>query len=221
MYSVYADGVCIYNDAFALDNMKLANPKLTLEDNAAGSFVMTVPPSNLGYSTIIRMVTDIAVHKDGKEIWAGASSLKTRTFTETGCTCEGRACILQRQTQPPAEYAGGTIREYLEAMIAIHNAKVGDNRKFTIGIVTVVDEDFPTYYTNYEKDHHDLECVGGAVGGHLRVRKEDGIRYLDYLADYPDTCSQTIQFGSNLIEHTKGMGYDGVRNGHRSAWQQA
>ena len=45
MYSVYADGVCIYNDAFALDNMKLASPKLTLEDNAAGSFVMTVPPS--------------------------------------------------------------------------------------------------------------------------------------------------------------------------------
>ncbi len=31
MYSVYADGVCIYNDAFALDNMKLASPKLTLE----------------------------------------------------------------------------------------------------------------------------------------------------------------------------------------------
>lgn len=46
MYSVYADGVCIYNDAFALDNMKLASPKLMLEDNAAGSFVMTVPPSN-------------------------------------------------------------------------------------------------------------------------------------------------------------------------------
>lgn len=56
MYSVYADGVCIYNDAFALDNMKLASPKLTLEDNAAGSFVMTVPPSNLGYSTIIRIL---------------------------------------------------------------------------------------------------------------------------------------------------------------------
>ena len=55
MYSVYADGVCIYNDAFALDNMKLASPKLTLEDNAAGSFVMTVPPSNLGYSTIVRI----------------------------------------------------------------------------------------------------------------------------------------------------------------------
>ena len=52
MYSVYADGVCIYNDAFALDNMKLASPKLTLEDNAAGSFVMTVPPSDTAPSSV-------------------------------------------------------------------------------------------------------------------------------------------------------------------------
>lgn len=152
MYSVYADGVCIYNDAFALDNMKLASPKLTLEDNAAGSFVMTVPPSNLGYSTIIRMVTDIAVHKDGKEIWAGRVLSENEDFYRNRVlTCEGELAFFNDSTQPPAEYAGGTIREYLEAMIAIHNAKVGDNRKFTIGIVTVVDEDFPTYYTNYEK----------------------------------------------------------------------
>lgn len=31
MYSIYADGVCIYNDVFSLDNMKVVNPKLTLE----------------------------------------------------------------------------------------------------------------------------------------------------------------------------------------------
>lgn len=205
MYSVYADGVCIYNDAFALDNMKLASPKLTLEDNAAGSFVMTVPPSNLGYSTIVRMVTDIAVHKDGKEIWAGRVLSENEDFyLNRVLTCEGELAFFNDSTQPPAEYAGGTIREYLEAMIAIHNAKVGDNRKFTIGIVTVVDEDFPTYYTNYEKTITILNALVAQYGGHLRVRKEDGIRYLDYLADYPDTCSQTIQFGSNLIEHTKG-----------------
>lgn len=37
MYTIYADGVCIYNDVFSLDDMKVVNPKLTLEDNAAGS----------------------------------------------------------------------------------------------------------------------------------------------------------------------------------------
>ena len=172
---------------------------------ASGSFVLTVPPSNLGYSTIIRMVTDIAVHKDGKEIWAGRVLSENEDFYRNRVlTCEGELAFFNDSTQPPAEYAGGTIREYLEAMIAIHKAKVGDKRKFTIGIVTVVDEDFPTYYTNYEKTITILNALVAQYGGHLRVRKEDGIRYLDYLADYPDTCSQTIQFGSNLIEHTKG-----------------
>ena len=33
MYSIYADGVCIYNDVFSLDDMKVVNPKLTLEDS--------------------------------------------------------------------------------------------------------------------------------------------------------------------------------------------
>ena len=37
----------------------------------------------------------------------------------------------------------------------------------------------------------------------MRVRKVDGVRYLDYLAEYPDTCSQVIQFGSNMIDFTK------------------
>ena len=28
MYSIYADGVCIYNDVFSLDDVKVVNPKL-------------------------------------------------------------------------------------------------------------------------------------------------------------------------------------------------
>ena len=205
MYSIYADGVCIYNDAFPLENMKLASPKLTLEENAAGSLVMTMPPSNLAYGTIARMTTDISVQKDGKEIWAGRVLSESEDFYRNRVlTCEGELAFFNDSTQPPAEYAGGTIREYLEAMIAVHNAKVGDNRKFTIGIVTVVDEEFPTYYTNYEKTITVINALVTQYGGHLRIRKEDGVRYLDYLADYPDTCSQTIQFGSNLIEHVKG-----------------
>ena len=205
MYSIYADGVCIYNDAFPLENMKLASPKLTLEENAAGSLVMTMPPSNLAYGTIARMTTDISVQKDGKEIWAGRVLSESEDFYRNRVlTCEGELAFFNDSTQPPAEYAGGTIREYLGAMIAVHNAKVGDNRKFTIGIVTVVDEEFPTYYTNYEKTITAINALVTQYGGHLRIRKEDGVRYLDYLKDYPDTCSQTIQFGSNLIEHVKG-----------------
>ena len=48
-----------------------------------------------------------------------------------------------------------------------------------------------------------LNALVEQYGGHLRVRKVNGVRYLDYLAEYPDTCSQVIQFGSNLIDFTR------------------
>lgn len=206
MYSIYADGVCIYNDAFALDNMKVVSPKLVLEDNAAGSLTMTLPPSNIGYKSIVRMATDISVCKEGKEIWAGrVLSEKEDFYLNRVLCCEGEFAFFNDSTQPPAEYPGGTIKEYIESMLAIHNAKVAENRQFAIGIVTVVDEEFPTYYTNYEKTITVLNALVETYGGHFRVRKEDGIRYLDYLAEYPDTSQQTIQFGSNLLEHTKNL----------------
>jgi len=206
MYSIYADDICIYNDAFALDNMKVIDPKLTLEDNAAGSLSMILPPSNIGYGTIIRMVSDISVHKDGEEIWAGRVLSEDKDFWNNRVLyCEGELAFLNDSTQPPAEYYGQTVRGFLETLINIHNSKVADDKQFTIGSVTVTDSDDPLYrYTNYEKT---IECINEKLvkklGGHLRIRKVDGVRYLDYLADYPNTNSQIIEFGKNLLDFTR------------------
>lgn len=204
MYSIYADGVCIYNDVFSLDDMKAVNPKLTLEDSAAGALEMALPHTNKAYDTIVRMVTDISVKKNGEEIWAGRALSESKDFWNNRVLyCEGELAFFNDSVQPPAEYAGKSIREYLEQLIAVHNSKVGANRQFAIGAVTVVDENFPTYYTNYEKTMELLNALVETYGGHLRVRKADGVRYLDYLKEYPDTCSQVIQFGSNLIDFTR------------------
>ena len=204
MYSIYADGVCIYNDVFSLDDMKVVTPKLTLEDSAAGSLEMTLPHTNKAYDTIIRMVTEISVKKHGEEIWSGRVLSESKDFWNNRVLyCEGELAYFNDSVQPPAEYTGKSIREYLEQLISVHNAKIGANRQFAIGAVTVVDENFPTYYTNYEKTMELLNALVETYGGHLRVRKVDGVRYLDYLKEYPDTCSQVIQFGSNLIDFTR------------------
>ena len=204
MYSIYADGVCIYNDVFSLDDMKVVNPKLTLEDSAAGSLELTLPHTNKAYDTIVRMVTEISVKKHGEEIWSGRVLSESKDFWNNRVLyCEGELAYFNDSVQPPAEYAGKSVREYLEQLISVHNAKVGANRQFVLGAVTVVDENFPTYYTNYEKTMELLNALVETYGGHLRVRKVDGVRYLDYLEDYPDTCSQVIQFGSNLIDFTR------------------
>ena len=204
MYSIYADGACIYSDVFAVDSMKVINPKLTLEDNGAGSLVVTLPPHNAGYASIVRMVTDISVQKDGEEIWAGRVLSESEDFYRNRILyCEGELAYFNDSTQPPAEYSGLSVRGYLERLIAVHNSKVAENRHFTLGVVTVVDKNFPTYYTNHDKTMAVFNAMVEQYGGHLRVRKVDGVRYLDYLAEYPDTCSQVIQFGSNIIDFTK------------------
>lgn len=204
MYSIYADGACIYSDVFALESMKVLNPKLVLEDNGAGSLSMKLPPMNVGYSSIVRMITDISVQKDREEIWAGRVLSESKDFwNNRDLYCEGEMAFFNDSSQPPAEYSGLSVRAYLERLIAVHNSKVTPNRRFTLGAVTVVDKNFPTYYTNYEKTMAILNALVEQYGGHLRVRKVNGVRYLDYLAEYPDTCSQVIQFGSNLIDFTR------------------
>ena len=204
MYSIYADGVCIYSDVFALESMKVLSPKLVLEDNGAGSLSMKLPPMNVGYESIIRMITDISVQKDGEEIWAGRVLSESKDFwNNRDLYCEGEMAFFNDSSQPPAEYRGLSVRAYLERLIAVHNSKVAANRQFSLGAVTVVDKNFPTYYTNYEKTMEILNTLVEQYGGHLRVRKVNGVRYLDYLAEYPDTCSQVIQFGSNLIDFTR------------------
>lgn len=204
MYSIYADGVCIYSDVFTLESMKVLSPKLVLEDNGAGSLSMKLPPMNVGYESIIRMITDISVQKDGEEIWAGRVLSESKDFwNNRDLYCEGEMAFFNDSSQPPAEYRGLSVRAYLERLIAVHNSKVAANRQFSLGAVTVVDKNFPIYYTNYEKTMEILNTLVEQYGGHLRVRKVNGVRYLDYLAEYPDTCSQVIQFGSNLIDFTR------------------
>lgn len=127
MYSIYADGVCIYSDVFALENMKVLSPKLTLEDNAAGSLTIKLPPVNVGYNTIARLTTDISVQKDGEELWAGRVLQEDKDFWNNRVLyCEGELAYFNDSSQPPNEYAGLSIRAYLEKLIAIKFEVGGD-----------------------------------------------------------------------------------------------
>ncbi len=204
MYTIYADDICIYNDVFAVGDLKIASPKLVMEDCAAGSLTMTLPPSNKAYNTIARLTTDIRVDKDGKELWSGRVLSESKDFWNNRIlVCEGELAFFNDSTQPPKEYSGLSIRAFMSDLIAVHNSKVAPNRRFAIGVVTVEDTDYPTRYTNNERTIELFNALIEQYGGHLRIRKENGVRYVDYLKDYPDTCSQLIQFGSNMIEFTR------------------
>lgn len=78
-------------------------------------------------------------------------------------------------------------------------------KMFAVGQVTVVDNNDSLYkYTNWETTMEVIKTdLLDTYGGHLRIRKVNGIRYLDYLKDYPNTNTQVIKFGENLLDFTK------------------
>lgn len=206
MYSIYADGTCIYSDSYILEELNLIDPVLTMEDNTAGSLEMTLPSTNIGYSLVKHMTTEIVVKKNNKEIWSGRVSSEEKDFyNQRSLYCEGELAYLNDSTQPQAEYHDITVRGFLETLLNVHNSKVGADKQFKVGVVTVTDKNDSLYrYTNFEKT---IECINNKLidrlGGHLRIRKEDGVRYLDYLADYTNTNEQVINFGENLLDFTE------------------
>lgn len=209
MYSIYADDICIYNDVSPLEELKLISPKLILEDSAAGSLSITVPVTNVGYSLINRYITDIVVKKHDVEIWAGRVVSEDKDFINSRVLyCEGELAFLSDTLQPQMEYHNKTGL-FLGLLLFHHNEKVFCDKRFEVGIVTVEDNNHELYrFTNFETT---FDCIRDKLlqklGGHLRIRKENGVRYLDYIAD-DDTenirvNSQVIEFGKNLMDLTK------------------
>lgn len=204
MYTVFCDGVCVHDNR--VDALTLISPKVTLEENAAGSFQFTVTPKHPKYDIFQKMTSHIVVYDDDDELFHGriteekSDFYKRRTFY-----CEGELGYLKDSLQPPTEYHDISVRGFLEAMLAVHNEKTDADKHFEVGIVTVRDSNDSLYrYTNRETT---LACINDKLikrlGGHLRKRTENGTRYLDYLEDYPNTNTQIIKFGKNLLDFSK------------------
>lgn len=205
MYKIYADDLLIYDDTSSDPYVKVTSPKLSLAENSAGSLTMTVPPGNVGYDTIVRMATDITVTKNDEYYWAGRVLQEKKDFwNNRNLTCEGELAFFNDTSQPQKEYSferGVAIRRFLESILEIHNQNALPNRQFVLG--TVGNFTVPSgaeFVTNYEKTIEYINKLATEYGGRFQVRRQNGIRYLDFLNTELNMNSQTVEFAKNLIE---------------------
>ena len=218
VFEVYAGNQLIHHSQSPSPDVKLLDPKLTLEVNAAGSFKCKIPPSNVGFLTVNRLTTVIYVKKNGTEIWSGRIIEENSDFWgNRSITCEGALAYLNDTSQPPHEYHEGdeehpgsipdptVVQTFLQKLITIHNEKVSVDKRFAVGIVTVTDPNNYIYrFTNYESTMEAIkEKLVDKLGGYIVLRKVNGVNTIDYLKEPLNTCSQTIEFGKNLIEFSK------------------
>lgn len=209
MYRVYCNDSPLYD--LRDEDLVLISPIVKIGENTAGSFEFSILPKHPHYEEVNELTSVITAYDGDEEIFCGRVVEITKDlYNRKKVICEGELAYFNDSIQRPAKYQGLTVRGYLETLVNIHNQQVknqGIDKTFKVGAVTVQDNnDYVYKYTNWEST---LEVIKTDLlktyGGYLRIRKENGVRYLDYLADYPNTNTQVIEFGSNLLDFTHDM----------------
>ena len=201
LFRVFVDGAVFYHPSLS----KLAITEARISEDAESIDNLTLSaPHNHPYLTSIKPMQSVIVCKkndetvfEGRALDDGSDFYNTHTWT-----CESCLAYLKDTVQPPYSYKG-TLRGLLEYFISVHNGAVEDKKKFTVGNVTVTDDND---YISYSSSGFTvtLDAIRDKLikthGGYLRVRYTDNGKVLDYLADFSTHSLQTVEFGKNLLD---------------------
>lgn len=202
MITIYADDKKIYDPR--IEKLQLEEAELSQAKNKAGSMTFTIPTAHTyAQTSIIPGITRIVVKEDEETVFKGRITKTNPNFyDDSECTAEGDLAYLNDTVVRPYEYAGSP-REYFAFLIEQHNAQVEKERQFAVGRVTVAD---PNDYiirasAQYPSTWEELETkLLDSMGGFLVERWEDGVTYLDYLAEIRENNEQVAKYGENIVD---------------------
>lgn len=201
IFRVFVDGQLFYHPQLS----QLAITKAQVQEDVENIDSLTLAaPFNHPYLSIIKpMASTIVCKKDGRMVFEGRALDEGRDFYNTHTwTCESCLAYLKDSIQPPYDYSG-TLKGLLEYFLSEHNKNVEDKKKFTVGNVTVTDDNDYVHYSSSEYSVT-LDAIKAKLmnthGGYLMVRYTDSGKVLDYLADFNEHSVQTVEFGKNLLD---------------------
>lgn len=129
--SKYKDGdsiidtpVCIYDKRSPALDMRVSNPILELQDSAAGSFKFVLPRTHFMYDKIVEKLTEVTVKDDDEVIFEGAIySNEKDWYMNKQVVAEGYPAYLNDTMQPRREFFNISMKDYLKALLDVHNEK--------------------------------------------------------------------------------------------------
>lgn len=201
LFRIYVDGNLFYHPQLS----SLAVTKAQVQENAESIDSLTLSaPFNHPYLADIQPMSSVIVCRCGNDtVFEGRALDNGTDFYNTHTwTCESALAYLKDTIQPPYDYSG-TLKGLLEYFISGHNKAVEDKKKFTVGNVTVTDDND---YVHYSSSDYSVtmdairQKLVNTHGGYLRLRYTENGKVLDYLADFSETSLQTVGFGKNLTD---------------------
>lgn len=203
MYKIYCDGTLIYHPN--IEELKVLNAKIELEQNGIGTFEFEIYPSNPYINLINKMKSVIEVYQDGFLLFKGVAAEDVIGYrNQRKIKCKQEYHFLNYSVLRPYEFTG-TPAEYFTMVINNHNARVEEKHQFKVGAITVTDPNDYITRSNSESVKTWDEIKNKLIdmlGGYLRIRHEDDDTYIDYLADF-NLQGQEVNFGENLLDVQK------------------
>lgn len=192
----------------------LLSYKLSLAMGVAGSLTVEIPYTNPAKDDIACLTDEIIFYRNNVEIFRGRAITAQGDFNRTGTLeCEGILAYLYDTWYPPYDFKGRPS-DLIADVLDKHNAKVEERKRLYVGTITVTDPN--DYISRSNQDYSRCldvlqdKLVGESLGGYLRVRYQEGKRYLDYLDNYGGESAQPIEFGYNLLDLATDINYGNV-----------
>lgn len=207
-------------------NGTVLSPKLTREVSKGGSLTFTMTREHPMYEMLQKMSTVVVVKQDGKETWRGRIfSHEADWYNNRAVYCEGALSFFNDSCVTPFNYEG-TLKEFLQHLIDVHNAQVGQKMKmFELGTVTAAlgnqvvhfgDADQYGVGEDYGKvwdiiDKLVLKVFGGyAYCTFDAATGYNVLNYCDQAVEEKRVTAQKIEYGVNLLDLTEKTDTNGL-----------
>ena len=201
MYRILLDDELFYDPR--IPDLALTDISCEFEVNKTGTLKFTIPPTHPKKDDLKKMYSVLSLYQDDDWLYSGrVLSDEIDFYGSRTIECEGELSYLLDSIQRYHEYHDISVRDYFTDLIANHNLDVESRKEFTVGQVTVVDNNDSLYrYSTYENTWKTIEDrLISRLGGYIRIRHENGQRLIDYVESYGHTNEQVIRFGENILD---------------------
>lgn len=191
------------------------------EENSCGYCDFTIYPNHPMYEKLKERDADnpVEIYDDEILLFSGfIYELGKEFYLDGHVKCKGELDYLRDSIVRPystvqrgyGSKAPSSVDGYFEWLIEQHNSQVKPNKKFVIGINqggaldpnNYIFRESNEYPTTIDEISEKL-LKNENIGGYIRIRHENGIRYIDYLAEWTDSNAQILDFGVNLTDYTQ------------------
>ena len=203
MLQLYVDNKLVYDSRIKATGLLGLSAQLGL--NKGGAATIILPPEHDAYNDFISYRSVVEIYRDGVLRFRGRVLYPSDDFMlRRTITCEGERCFLRDGIHRPYTYSD-TPAAIFRTVIGLYNAQVENFKQFVVGTIDGIST------APIELENEEAEPFSGVVdklvdlcGGYIVfTTNTDGQRVINWYKEVNYSNSQTIEFGSNLVDFSR------------------